>query len=79
MNLSDTIYAHARTLPVNLQREALDFIDYLNHRYQSVAENANPTGTAAFLKRFAGTLGDDFPDDIDEADLGHDSARESLE
>ena len=79
MNLSDTIYAHAKVLPVNLQRDALNFIDYLSHRYQSDAGRTSSMETAAFISRFAGTLGDDFPNDIDESDLGLDHARETLE
>ena len=34
MNLPDTIYAHARVLPADLQRETLDFISYLEQRYR---------------------------------------------
>ncbi len=79
MNLSDTIYAHARALPVNLQREALDFIDYLNHRYQAAPGTSANVATEAFIKQFAGALGDDFPDDIDDRDLSGDAPRESLE
>jgi hypothetical protein len=79
MNLSDTIYAHAKVLPVNLQREALDFIDYLSHRHQVAVGRTGSTETAAFISRFAGTLGDDFPNDIDESDLGLDHARETME
>ena len=33
MTLPETIYAHARALPTNLQREPLDFIEYLERRY----------------------------------------------
>ena len=58
---------------------ALNFIDYVSHRYQSDAGRASSMETAAFISRFAGTLGDDFPNDIDESDLGLDHARETLE
>ncbi|MCK7578761.1 MAG: DUF2281 domain-containing protein [Chromatiales bacterium] len=47
MNLPETIYAHAQTLPVELRREALDFIDYLQQRYRghtpAVFEIPNPS------------------------------------
>ena len=79
MNLSNTIYAHARTLPVNLQREALDFIDYLSQRYKTMPDFSNGQATEVFIKQFAGSLLDDFPDDVDDSDLSGDVPRESLE
>lgn len=79
MNLSDTIYAHARVLPVNLQREALNYIDYLSHRHQVAPDVANRQATEVFIKQFAGSIADDFPDDVDELDLSGDVPRESLE
>ena len=33
----------------------------------------------AKVMRFAGCMGDDFPDDIDDAELSEDTARDSLE
>jgi len=61
-------------------REALDFIEFLEHRYSLVpAIGAVPDDTEAFLKAVAGTLGDDFPDDITDEDLGVDSPRETLD
>jgi hypothetical protein len=35
--------------------------------------------TEVFLEKMAGCLGEDFPDDIDDADLGADTPREPLE
>ncbi len=79
MNLSDTIYTHAQTLPADLQREALDFIAYLQQRYHITQPIPGQLSTEAFTSRFAGSVGDDFPDDIDDADLASDTPRESLE
>ena len=74
MNLPDTIYAHARALPTDLQRETLDFIAYLEHRYHITPASIRLT-TEAFIERFAGN---DFPDDIDDAGLTSDAPREPL-
>lgn len=43
MNLPDTIYAHARALPADLQRETLDFIAYrdLLFYYTTFARQCN--------------------------------------
>lgn len=79
MNLSDTIYAHAQALPADLQREALDFIAYLEQRYHITPAIPRQLTTEAFIDRFAGSVGDDFPDDIDDAGLASDAPRESLE
>lgn len=79
MNLPDTIYAHARALPADLQREALDFIAYLEQRYHIASAIPGRLTTEAFIERFAGSMGDDFPDDIDDAGLASDAPRESLE
>lgn len=79
MTLPETIYAHARALPADLQREALDFIEYLERRYGVAPPATNAQNTDAFIARFAGSLGSDFPDDIDESDLGTDAPREPLE
>jgi hypothetical protein len=79
MNLPETIYAHAKALPAELQREALDFIEYLEQRYQVKPPATVDADTEAFIARFAGCMGADFPDDIDDADLGVDTPRESLE
>lgn len=79
MNLSDTIYTQAQALPADLQREALDFIAYLQQRYHITQAIPSQLTTEAFIKRFAGSVGDDFPDDIDDVDLASDTPRESLE
>lgn len=79
MNLPDTIYAHARALPVDLQRETLDFISYLEQRYRITPPIPRRLSTEAFIERFAGSVGNDFPDDINDADLMVDIPRESLE
>lgn len=79
MNLPDTIYNQAQSLPVNLQREALDFIAYLQQRYHITPTMPDQLTTEAFISRFAGSVGDDFPDDIDASDLAVDSPRESFE
>jgi hypothetical protein len=62
-----------------LQREALDFIAYLEKRYHIEAMGAPSLTTSAFIERFAGCLGDDFADEIDDADLASDAPREPLE
>ena len=79
MNLSDTICAHARALPADLQREALDFIAYLEQRYQIAPAASGRLTTEAFITRFAGSVDDDFPNDIDDTGLASDTPRESLE
>ena len=82
MTLIETIQAHVRLLPPALQREALDFIAWLEARYGIAAPAVpapSPSSTEEFITRHAGALSDDFPDDIDDSDLGADTARESLE
>jgi len=79
MNLSDTIYAHARALPADLQRETLDFIAYLEQRYNITPVVPGHLTTEAFIERFAGSIGDDFPDDVDDSELASDVPRESIE
>jgi hypothetical protein len=79
MNLPDTIYAHAQALPANLQRETLDFIAYLEHRYSIASTNPARPSTDAFIARLAGSVGEDFPDDISGADLPNDNTRDSIE
>ena len=80
MTLAETIYQHSLNLPEQAAREALDFIEFLEQRYSLVpAIGAVPDDTEAFLQAVAGTLGDDFPDDITDEDLGVDSPRETLD
>ncbi len=79
MSLPDAIDAHVRVLPVHLQREALDFIAYLEKRYHIEAMAAPRLTTSDFIERFAGCLGEDFADEIDDADLPGDAPRDPLE
>ncbi len=74
MDLSETIYIHARALPPQLQREALNFIDALAAR-NSVPV---PMDTEAFIAKFAGSLEGDFPAHIDTQDLPADVPREAF-
>ena len=78
MTLPETIYAHARALPADLQRETLDFIEYLERRYGVAPPVTTLSDTEAFIAHAAGSLGEDFPDDINGADLGSDAARDPL-
>jgi len=78
MNLAETIYTHVSALPPDLQRETFDFISFLEARY-GLAPAAPRLTTQSFIDRFAGSLGEDFPNDVDAADLGRDIPRESLE
>lgn len=80
MTLADSIFQHSRRLPERAAREALDFIEFLERRYGVLPENPITSGdTEAFLAAVAGTLGDDFPDDITDNDLGVDAPREELD
>lgn len=78
MNLPDMIFSRAQALPTALQQEALDFIGYLEQRYQLGAVAAARDDTEAFLTRLAGSLGADFPDEIDSGDLPPDLPRDTL-
>jgi Protein of unknown function (DUF2281) len=75
MDLPATIYANAQGLPVELQREALDFITSLMQRQVTPPATHNNSDTEAFIKKFAGCLGDDFPDEITSDDLPNDCQR----
>lgn len=80
MNLAETIYRHSLDLPEQAARQALDFIEFLEQRYSITrTESKAPNDTDAFLAAVAGTLGDDFPDDITDDDLGIDTPREELD
>lgn len=79
MNLPDKIYAHARALPADLQREALDFIAWLEKRYDIQPPVVGGVTTEAFIQGFAGSIGDDFPDDIGDSQWAADTPREALE
>jgi len=80
MNLAETIYRHSLHLPEQAAREALDFIEFLEQRYGITRiESKASNDTEAFLAAVAGTLGDDFPDDITDDDLDIDAPREELD
>lgn len=80
MTLAETIYRHSLHLPEKAAQEALDFIEFLEQRYGTVRIEPKSLGdTEAFLAAVAGTLGDDFPDDITDEDLGIDAPRETLD
>jgi hypothetical protein len=69
MTLAETIYRHSLHLPEQAAQEALDFIEFLEQRYSTVRTAPKSAGdTEAFLAAVAETLGDDFPDDIDDHD-----------
>ena len=73
MSIVENIYQHSRRLPEQAAREALDFIQFLEQRY--VTKTTRAEDTEAFLVAVAGTLSNDFPDDISDDDLGTDSPR----
>jgi hypothetical protein len=79
MDLTDTISAHVRALPTQLQQEALDFIGYLTQRYSIAPASTGNLSTEAFIKQFAGCVGADFPDDIKLTDLAEDCKRDQFE
>ncbi len=80
MTLAETIYQHSLHLPEPAAREALAFIESLEKRYHAVPTAPGaPNDTEAFLAAVAGTLGDDFPDDVTDEDLGVDAPREALD
>jgi len=78
MSLAENIYHHSRKLPEQAAREALDFIQFLEQRYAGKAAS-RAEDTESFLAAVTGTLGDDFPDDITDDDLGTDAPRRELD
>lgn len=76
MSLAENIYHHSRQLPEQVAREALDFTEFMKQRYvgKSIVLARN-NDTESFLAAVAGILGDDFPDDISDDDLGADTPR----
>ncbi len=79
MSLAENIYQHSRRLPEQAAREALDFIQFLEQRYVDKATlPSRSKDTESFLAAVAGTLGDDFPNDITDDDLGMDTPRAEL-
>lgn len=80
MNLAESIYQHSLNLSETAAREALDFIEFLEQRYALKPADTNQRNdTEAFLASIAGGLSDDFPDDINDDDLGVDALREALD
>lgn len=80
MSLAETIYLHCLKLPEPAAREALDFVEFLEQRYSSGSLTSKARyDTEAFLTAVAGSLGEDFPDDITDEDMGRDAPRESLD
>ena len=75
MNIPEAIYLRSLKLPTHQAREVLDFVEFLESRRPSTAE----ADWQAKVVRFAGCMGDDFPDDVNDADLGEDAVRETLE
>ena len=69
MSLAENIYQHSRKLPEQAAREALDFILFLEQRVAGKAA-VRSGDTETFLATVAGTLGDDFSDDITDDALG---------
>ena len=80
MNIAQTLQTHILALPTHIQAEVLDFVEYLEkkHHVGLAAKTLNNAQTEAFIARMASCLGDDFPDDIDNIDLGEDSAKDAL-
>lgn len=81
MNLAEIIYQHSLNLPEPAAQEALDFIEFLEQRYaknqQTIQQQSR---TDSFLSALAvGGLSEDFPDDIDDNDLGVDVPRQELD
>lgn len=70
MTIAQIIYEHSLRLPDSAAYEVLVFIQMLEQRLNH---------TEAFLCAVAGTLNDDFLDDITDADLGNDATREVLD
>ncbi|ASF47292.1 hypothetical protein CEK71_15120 [Methylovulum psychrotolerans] len=78
--MAETIYQHSLKLPETAAREALDFIEFLEQRYAPKPADINQQNdTEAFLAAIAGGLSDDFPDDINNGDLGVDAQREAVD
>jgi hypothetical protein len=80
MNIAQTLQTHIQALPTSFQAEVLDFVEYLEKKHGvGLAAQADDNGqTEAFIARMAHSLGDDFPDDISDMDLGEDSAKDTL-
>lgn len=80
MNLAESIYQQSIGLSPEAAREALDFIEFLAQREaKNRLKNKTIDDTEQFLAALSGGLSDDFPDDIDDSDLGEDAPREELD
>ncbi|NCN23827.1 MAG: hypothetical protein COZ20_06345 [Gallionellales bacterium CG_4_10_14_3_um_filter_54_96] len=76
MSVAENLYHHSRNLPDQAAHEALDFIQFLEQCYADKATlRSRSKDTESFLAAVAGTLGDDFPNDITGDDLGKDAPR----
>jgi hypothetical protein len=74
MTIAETIYQQSLRLPEAQAQEVLDFIEFLRNRPLKNPLMAMPSShTEAFLAALAGGLSEDFPDDIDDSDLGIDT------
>lgn len=75
MTVAENIYQRSLKLPKQAAQEALDFVEFLESRYakQELVSWRTTVG------RFAGVLGQDFPEDISDSDLGQDSSRDRLQ
>lgn len=79
MSIADIIYARSRRLPEHAAREALSYIEFLEHRYGVAQPTDRADDTEAFLAAICGGLSDDFPDDIADTDLGADVPRQTVD
>ena len=80
MNLAESIYQQSLDLSPEAAREALDFIEFLAQREaKNRLQTKTTNDTEQFLAAIAGGLSEDFPDDINESDLGEDAPREELD
>lgn len=79
------MYAHRTIQPLNNLHVQFDlppeFADCKEAEIIVLPVVSSPSGLTweARVLAVAGTLSDDFPDDIDDADLGEDALRDSLE
>ena len=65
-------------LPEHAAREALSYSEFLEHRYGIVQPADGADDTDELPAAVSGRLGEDFPDDIGDADLGTDGPRRTL-
>ena len=80
MTLAETIYQHSLHLSEPAARQVLTLIQTLEKGYRVTPPvSVDTDDTEAFLAAVAGTLGDDFPDEITDDDLGVDAPREALD